>query len=286
MSIDLDIRLLRHFLAVAEELNFTRAAQRLFVAQQVLSRQVQQLETRIGTPLLVRSTRRVALTPAGRTLLDYARELVALHDRMLREVRGERAALVVDVCGPDLLPARILDAARGLAPQVEFFARFHHEPADVRFGLRQADGTEWAGRTVWHEPLAVLLPADHPLARLDAVPLTALPGTRLCVRAGSQVSPAWDDLVSRLLAPVGLSLQSSHPQVYGADELARHLRERDAPILALATTAVPPDAVLRPLAEPDAVFAWAMMWRRTLRHPGLDALHAAVSALPATPADH
>src|SRR4029453_7831671 len=66
---ELDVRLLRYFVAVAEELHFTRAANRLFVAQQALSRDIQRLEERVGVPLLERTTRRVTLTPAGQQLL-------------------------------------------------------------------------------------------------------------------------------------------------------------------------------------------------------------------------
>ena len=88
---DLDIRLLRYFVAVAEELHFTRAAARLFVAQQALSRDIGRLEARVGTPLFVRTTRRVTLTPEGRRLLDRARPLLALHDEIVVECDAAEA---------------------------------------------------------------------------------------------------------------------------------------------------------------------------------------------------
>src|SRR5687767_11193742 len=84
---ELDLRALRYFVAAAEELHFTRAAARLFVAQQVLSREVQKLERQLGVALFVRSTRRVALTADGERLLAHARQLLALHDQALRELR-------------------------------------------------------------------------------------------------------------------------------------------------------------------------------------------------------
>ncbi len=87
---DLEIRSLRYFVAVADELHFTRAASRLFVAQQALSREIRRLEERLGAPLLVRTTRRVTLTPEGLQLLTEARELIRLHDRLIAQFRVRR----------------------------------------------------------------------------------------------------------------------------------------------------------------------------------------------------
>ena len=76
---DTDPRLLRAFVAVAEELHFTRAAARLYVAQQALSRDVRRLERELGRALFVRTTRQVALTPDGERLLPYARRVLDAH---------------------------------------------------------------------------------------------------------------------------------------------------------------------------------------------------------------
>ncbi len=73
---DVEIRHLRSFVAVAEERNFTRAAERLHLAQPALSVQIRQLEERMGVRLVERTTRRVALTPAGVALLERARALL------------------------------------------------------------------------------------------------------------------------------------------------------------------------------------------------------------------
>jgi DNA-binding transcriptional LysR family regulator len=76
MSAHLDPRLLRGFVTVAEELHFTRAAVRLHVAQQALSRDVRRLERELGAELFVRTTRQVTLTPDGERLLPYARRVL------------------------------------------------------------------------------------------------------------------------------------------------------------------------------------------------------------------
>lgn len=290
MPDDLDIRLLRYFVAVAEELHFSRAAQRLFVAQQALSRDIRRLEDRLGVRLLDRTTRQVALTPSGRTLLTRAREMLALHDATVRELRGEPRSLTVDVVGPGLTPTVILAAARRQDPELEFFARFHTgseaavpllltDRLDVTFGRSPGPADGVRQRAVRREPIAVLLPERHPLARFEAVPLESLRGTGLCIRAGNHATPGWEHAVLQLLAPFGVDPTGAHPHVQGTDELAQHIRDRDAPILTMTTQPDVPGAVLRPLVEPVALFPWAMIWRADLDHPGLRALESAVDEL-------
>jgi DNA-binding transcriptional LysR family regulator len=106
--VDLDTRLLRAFVAVAEERNFTRAAERLFVVQQALSSQVQQLERRLGVTLFERTTRSVALTPAGERLLPHAIATLRALDAGVAEVeavvRATRATLRVGLSGTGMVP--------------------------------------------------------------------------------------------------------------------------------------------------------------------------------------
>ncbi|WP_435742662.1 LysR family transcriptional regulator [Microbacterium sp. PMB16] len=282
MADELELRLLRHFVAVAEELHFRRAAERLFIAQQALSRDIRRLEDQARAPLLTRSTRSVELTDAGRRLLPRAREILALHDLALRELR-EDEPLVVDVVDPELTPARVLDAARGRAPGQEFFARFSRTgggsrggSADVAFDRVSRPSAETASQLVRLEPVMVLIPDGHPLADRQAIPFEDLRGTRVCSRAGAHVTDGWIDATTQLLAPFGIDPAIGHPMVAGGDELAQHLRLRSAPVLALASQPPVDGAVLLPVIDPIPLFPWAMTWRSGLEHPALtDLRHAA-----------
>lgn len=87
-AVFLEIRQLRYFIAVADTLNFSRAAESVYLSQSALSRQIMDLEREVGLPLLRRSTRQVELTDAGRALQKSAKELISRWEKMLPEVRN------------------------------------------------------------------------------------------------------------------------------------------------------------------------------------------------------
>ncbi|HEX6676351.1 MAG TPA: LysR family transcriptional regulator [Actinomycetes bacterium] len=297
MADDLDPRVLRYFVAVAEELHFTRAAARLYVAQQALSREIARLERQLGIRLLSRSTRRVTLTPEGERLLVRARELLALHDQTVQELRdldGGRP-LTVDLLAEGHTPARLLRAARGRVPGVELVARYQGGfgaalglllagRLDVAFGRSEGLGRPFPGerltrRLVRLEPMALLLPEDHPLAALEAVPLGALRGTRVDASAGNDDAPEWVDLAVGLLTAFGAEPSPPHLHAVGLEETVQHLHSHGLPILTLAERPVAPGVAVRPLTDPVPLYPWTMVHRRELRHPGLDALAAAADEL-------
>lgn len=286
MADELELRLLRHFVMVAEELHFSRAAQRLFIAQQALSRDIRRLEDRLGVALLHRSTRSVELTEAGRRLLPRAKEILALHDLALREIREEEP-LIVDVVDPALTPALVLEEARRRAPDREYFARFggpggavaSGSRSDVVFDRLMRASADVSSQLVRYEPLAVLIPEGHPLALRASVPFECLRDTRVCSRAGSHTTPGWLDAAAQLLAPFGIDPAIGHPLVPGGEELAQHLRLRSAPILTLASQPSVDGAVIRPVVDPVPLYPWAMVWRSGLSHPALQELRATAAAL-------
>lgn len=292
MADDLEIRLLRHFVAVADEQHFSRAASRLFIAQQALSRDVRRLEDQLGTRLFDRSTRRVTLTADGARVLDRVRPFLAAHDDLVRELRGPRERVVVDVVGEGTTPARVLAGARRGEDGFEFYAgftgclvetmdRLRAGTLDVAFG-NVAEVTVPSGlrhRPVWNEPIALLLPAGHPLAGAAAVPLADLWGLTICCRAGNHVTPEWESAALRVLAEAGARAAVDHPYVRGIDELSHHVRDGEPPVLTLVSQPDIAGAVVRPLVEPVPTFPWSMVWRQDWSHQALHELERAIDVL-------
>ncbi|MCD0481392.1 LysR family transcriptional regulator [Streptacidiphilus sp. ASG 303] len=289
-----DPRLLRAFTAAAETLHFTQAAARLHVAQQALSRDIRTLERDLGCDLFVRTTRRVQLTADGERLLPYARRVLAACDELAAAFAPAARPLLVDVGAERTTPARVLAAAREAAPETELVARYSSGLTgaadailagrlDVAFGraagLAPAVRSRLAHCPVRYEPMAVLLPADHPLAARREVPLSALTGEALYAAAGNPATAEWTDLARRLLDGRGVDLVAPFPGIDGAREFTRLVGKHRWSVLASTDFGEVPGFVLRPLTDPVPLSPVAMVWRRGLRHPGLDALLSAVREL-------
>lgn len=205
MTMDVHVRDLRYFLTVAEELHFTRAAERLYVSQPSLSKQVRALERQLGVELFRRDPRGVALTEAGAALLPYARRVLDTWSEGAAAMEAARVAgrgtLVV---GMSTSPGR-----GGLLPAIR--SRFTAAHPDTVLRLRQvswedptaglADGDAdvafvWlplpdADRYAWtvlaEEPRLVALPESHPLAgraEVDFADLADEPFLALAASAG------------------------------------------------------------------------------------------------------
>lgn len=291
-------RLLRAFLAVAEELHFTRAAARLYVAQQALSRDVRRLEQTLGAPLFVRTTRAVELTPDGERLLPLARGVLRAHEELAAAfAAGTPRPLLVDLNTDGPGTARsVLDRARELAPDCELMARFEsgltHAAAeiaagrlDVSFGY--ADGLAPALRArlartpVRYEPLAVLLPEGHALAALDSVPLEALRGETVYTGAGNPRTVEWTGLARELFAGRGIASAPPAPVAVGKEEFRRVMAKTGCPVLATVGFVDMPGCVKRPLTAPVPLSPLSMVWRKGSSHPGIDALRRAAAELGA-----
>ncbi|MFI1866827.1 LysR family transcriptional regulator [Streptomyces jumonjinensis] len=293
---DIEPRLLRAFAAVAAELHFTRAAARLYIAQQALSRDVRRLERELGAELFIRTTRQVTLTAEGERLLPYARRVLAAHEELAAAFADAHRPLLVDLNTEGMVSGRVLARAREIDPGCELMARFESgltgAAADIAAGRLDVSFGRFAGlepgvragldhQLVRFEPLAVILPEDHPLAARDRVPLAALAGEAVYAGAGNPRTPEWTDLARRLFEGRGIALAPPAPMAVGAEEFRRVMAKHRRPVLAVVDFPAMPGTVLRPLTDPVPLSALSLVWRRGMRHPGLDALRAAVRELAA-----
>jgi DNA-binding transcriptional LysR family regulator len=184
-----EVRQLRYFVAVAEELHFGRAAERLHVAQPAVSQQVGRLERELGVRLLARTSRRVALTGDGRRLLDEARAALSAVDRV-RAVAADlvagRAAVLRVGTTPGVGP-RLSRAAAKLRAEVPdltltlvdgtlaaHVAALRAGELDVALVRGTVAARDLQAIQVWRDPLQVMLPAAHPAAAGPTLPVTAL----------------------------------------------------------------------------------------------------------------
>lgn len=186
----LELRHLRYFVAVAEELNFSRAADRLHMAQPPLSAAIRQLEQELGTELFVRTTREVRLTEAGSTFLDGARRTLAELDRARsnaqRAAAGEAGQLRVGFSWSarfETLPA-VGRAFRATNPDVSLLTEemwnARMPPAlrsgsiDLAISLCPEVAGEFSYLALRSEPVVALLPQSHRLADRGEIELASL----------------------------------------------------------------------------------------------------------------
>ena len=207
----MDVRQMRYAVAVAEELHFGRAAERLLVAQPSLSRQIRDLERDLGVELFRRTSRSVELTSAGEAFVEEAR-------RALASVEATRHATVAAAAGEvgrvtlgfvasaavDILPP-LVRRHRELRPQVRLSLRemTTEEQLDalrergIDIGLsRDLDGQEDLEVTsLLREPLLAVVPTSHPLHHRRTIDLTDLVDTAFVTLPRDRVPRAWDRLV-------------------------------------------------------------------------------------------
>jgi DNA-binding transcriptional LysR family regulator len=213
----MEIRQLHYFLAVAEELHFGRAAQRLHIVQSAVSQQLRRLERELGVDLFDRTTRTVRLTEAGHRLVPHARRVlaaVAEARAAIDELRAERTGTVRLGSSTGLgsrLETILAEFAR-LAPhaQLELVA------GDVETRLKQVRSGELDGALVrgertdpeleflplWQDALVAALPARHGLAVRETVDLAALADLPLRIASRSR-NPALHDLITRCCREAG-----------------------------------------------------------------------------------
>ncbi|MFF8639729.1 LysR family transcriptional regulator [Streptomyces sp. NPDC015345] len=200
----MELRVLRYFVAVAEELHFGRAATRLHMSQPPLSRAIKQLETEVGALLFARSPAGITLTPVGAVLLDEARALLEQADRVRERVTAAAgvATITVGILGDSTDPGatRLAAAYRRSHPGIDIRVR-DTDLTDPTCGLRAGlvdvaltrapfNETALTVRELRTDPVGVVLRADDPLARRGRLQLADL-GDRRWFQFPRGTDPIW-----------------------------------------------------------------------------------------------
>ena len=278
----MELRHIRYFVAVADRLNFSRAAEQLHIAEPPLSRQIRQLEEELGVVLFLRDRRRVALTDAGVILLKEARLLLAQQSHLLDAVRRNKKGEVGFVkagvgtgLGEPVQRICALHAKRFPAVEVTCTGIFSalqgqaiaEHRIDVGF-LRPSriDMSKLMSEPIFEERLVVLLARKHPLARRKKLKLAELASEPLALQ-DPRISAGLHDKVLDLYRRAGLTPTLGQASSGPFDE-AQTMLVASGKGICIAV-----DGVLHypgrgnavttvPLDDPDNTIAVHMLWRR------------------------
>lgn len=266
-----ELRQLRYFVALAEELSFTAAAARCFVTQQSLSRSIAHLERDVGRPLFVRSTRSVELTDEGRRMLAPARRALRAADETVEAVQGvesARAPVRLDISSGGIRTGaeivRELGTGSVAVHQVEVGVRaglgmLRAGLLDVVLGLapRRAAGIE--STLVRREPVVVGVAADHRWAGRESVTVAEL-GTEPLLLPARETAAEWRAFVADVCARAGITMTPWRNVTHGSVAAAAEVRSGHCVVPTTEWTEPPDGLVFVPLVDPVPVFPWSLMW--------------------------
>ena len=295
-----ELRHLRYFIAVAEELNFSRAAERVHMAQPPLSAAIRQLERDLEVDLFVRTTREVRLTDAGRAFLQGARRTLADAERAAEDAKraaaGELGHLRIAYSWSmrfGTLPA-LGRAFRAGHPDVVLLAQemwnarmpaaFGNGSIDIALSLCPEIAAELELATIRKEGLVALLPLAHRLAGEDAIPLSALSDEEFVVFP-REIAPRLHDAVMATYRRAGFEPRVRNESFHTGWDLGV-LAEIPAAALAPQTVAggLPGGIVAVAISEPADEFETCLVWRADDTSPAVAAfVDVARSAIAAAP---
>ena len=286
-----DFRQFRYFIAVAEELHFGRAAERLHIAQSGLSQQILKLERSVDAQLLRRDRRGVQLTEAGRLFLEQARQAVELADRAMASPRlaqrGKRGLLRVGTTILSIPPiaGRVVQAFEERYPDVEIelhpriitelidgISSFALDVAIVVAPYKSVDPPPRYQQLGTYE-LVVAIPEGHRLAKLERVPRSELLKETF-IEGPRSINPEMFDHLHRIL--FGEIEPPSRLEVADVEEARRLQHVAEGKGIGLAGTPpgvehqALPGVVFRPLDEDTPPIGYGVVWSATQTSPFLD----------------
>lgn len=262
MSDLLEFRLLKFIIAIAETANFTRASERVFLAQPTLSQQIIALEEGIGIQIFVRRREGVSLTPAGQMLYAYAQEALVLRNEVVNAARamdrGEIPVLRVGLSSfinPDALES-LRQAYARLFPEspmqmtgghpVQLLRRMEEKSLDAAILPLPVIGPNWVVSHLASDPLVVCMKTNDPLAAVSEIQPTEL-ADRLKVFRDPDAHPAAHQRLTEMLLEIGIRPEASCLAATPADI---QLMVQSGCGLALIDekTTLPPNLTTRPIA--------------------------------------
>ena len=271
----MELRQLRYFVILAEELHFGRAAAREHIVQSALSQQLQRLERELGVLLIERTTHHVQLSPAGAAFLIEARQILAHVDRAA--VAAQRAARstpslrvgIVDA-SYDSMPL-ILHAIQQRFPDLEIhqveagvpeqFLRLMDGRLDVGLGRASLAPPTVASELFRLDPLGVLVAEEHRFAALSAVPVASLAAEPLLL-AEEERAPEFNQFVIELCRSVGFAPTPYRGTVESIRASLDLVVGQQCVLCAPSSCVSPPAGIVwKPLVAPPSRYPWSVLWR-------------------------
>lgn len=275
----MELRQLRYFVAVAEELHFGRAAKRSHISGPALSQQIIALERELGTDLFIRDRRSVGLSEAGRTLLPDARRILALaDDAKLRLQRAAAESTPVRLGYVSWLPDDITDVLnRTVSLRLDEWVLPSHVQADrvaegtldvalTWVSARQAADRRLTTYLLRAEPLHVVLPGVSSAEPVAARDITVL------LDADESAWSSWNRFAGEFAAATGARIVRIDDGGITGDAFYVHVRRIGAPILASPkrhTAVIPPSLGRRPVAHPVPLWTWSLVHRESVDRTGV-----------------
>ncbi|WP_409468188.1 LysR family transcriptional regulator [Streptomyces sp. HC307] len=272
-----ELRQLRYFVAVAEELNFGRAAERLLIAGPSLSQQIKALERDLGVRLFDRDRRSVSLTPAGAALLPHTRALLERADDLKRRAGRLSGSQSVRLGYVNWLPPDLTSRTAAVAQvHIDAWVAPSHTQA-----ARVADGSlDLAVCWVRSEDLdrlglrGRLIGADRLYAVAKGSDTSDVPARDADVLIDDDITAwaSWNVYAEELTQVIGARTVRISDGAITGPAYFDHVRRCTRPVLNSPkgqTTPLPPDLVRREIVEPKIYWTWSLVWRENEDRPGV-----------------